>query len=376
MLDGIATTPSPSVLSVEALHAALLERHAGAREFPGRDQYVGASEVGTCMRLVAWRKLHPEANTFDPEAAGRMRAGQVLENEYVQMVRLALKGQVRETGANQAEVSVEDAPIRFHPDGRLLASVLEPLQWGRVPVLLASGARIYLDQIPSGDGVLEIKTASSHQLRRFRKDGLNLAYQGQTQVQMGGQGFSWGLAVVGSRENLSDTEVFFLQADPEQFDVMKGRAHRIMAAVDRIRQGLLSEEGGLPEPETDRGYCSSCPLADSCPAMITARAAAGTTTVIPPDEVPDFEALADEYLSLKPEADRFEDVKDALKKRGEALGLSKGVLPSGRIVSLSERQGRESADLKTLKSQFPEVAAKVVSRGDSFYVMSVKETSR
>jgi hypothetical protein len=373
MYDG-TTIPSapPSILSVEALQAALVERHAGAKSFPDRENYVGASEVGSCMRLTAWRKLHPESNIFEPDAAGRMRAGQVMENEAVQMVRLALKGQVRETGANQSEIALPDAPIRFHPDGRLLASILDPLRWSRVPVLLASGARIYLEEMPEGDGALEIKTASSHQLRRFRKDGLIPSYLGQTQVQMGGQGMTWGLSVVVSRENLADSEVFFLQADPEHFDAMKVRARRVMDVVDKIRQGVCSEDA-LPDGEPDRGYCSHCPIADTCPSMVTARAAAGSASVIPPDEIPDVEALADEYLALKPEHERFEEVKDQLRDRLMAIGISKAILPSGRPLSLSERQGRESADIKTLKTKFPEVAAQVVTRGEPYYVMTVKE---
>ena len=362
-----------SLLSVEALHAALIQRHTGAKSFPDRDKYVGASEAGSCMRLTAYRKLHPEANVFEPEAAGRMRAGQVLENEAVQMVRLALQGHVRETGANQTEIELEDAPIRVHPDGRILSTALDHLRWSKVAVLLASGARVYLEEIPTGDGTLEVKTASSHQLRRFRKEGLSLPYMAQTQIQMGAQTFNWGLAFVVSRENLADFEVFFLSFDQAEFDEAKGRAHQVMAAVEGIRQGLMTEDGGLPNGETDRGYCSSCPIADSCPAIVTARAAAGSATFIPPDEIPDIEALADEYLALKPEAERYEEVKDNLKDRLAAIGISKALLPSGRPLTLSERQGRESCDTKVLKSQFPDVAAKVISRGAPFFVMTCKE---
>lgn len=376
MYDGATpANPAASILSTEQLHAALLERHAGAKDFPGRENYVGASEVGSCLRLVVHRKLHPESNVFAPEAAGRMRAGQVMENEAVQMVRLALKGLVRETGANQTEIRFEDAPLRVHPDGRLLAGILDPLRWSKVAVLLASGARVYLDQIPEGDGAFEVKTASSHQLRKFRKDGLNAAYKGQTQVQMGGMGVSWGLAFVVSRENLADFEVFFLQPDPEEFSGMKERARRGMALVEKIRDGVLSEDA-LPSGETDRGYCSSCPIADSCPSMVAARAAAGVAAFIPPDEMPDIEALADEFLALQPDAKRFEDVKGSLKDRLEAIGIEKAILPSGRLLGMSERHGRESVDVKSLKSLFPDVAAKVVSRGDSFFVLSVKETSK
>lgn len=370
MYDG--TSVVGSILSAGSYHASLLARHAGAKSFPGRENYIGASEVGSCMRLVAMRKLHPESNIVEPDSAGRMRAGQVMEGEIVQIVRGALGNSVRETGHNQAELSLPDAPVRVHPDGRLLGSILDPLRWSRVPVLLASGSRIYLDPIPDQDGALEIKTASSHQLRKFRNDGLPLVYQDQTQIQMGAMGVSWGLAVVVSRENLADHEVFFLQFDPTAFEAAKDRARSVMAVVERIRDGVCSEDA-LPLPETERGYCSSCLLADSCPAMITARAAAGSANVIPPDEVDDFEAMVEEYCALQPDAKRFDAVKDLLKERAIACGIEKASLPSGTIISLSERQGRESTNTKALKTQFPEVAAKLISRGDPYFILSVKE---
>lgn len=372
MFDGTSSpTAASSLLSIDALHAALIERHTGAKSFPGRENYVGASEVGGCMRLTAWRKLHPESNTFAPDAAGRMRAGQVMENEAIQICRLALKGHVRETGANQAELELDGAPIRVHPDGRILASAIEHLSFSKVAVLLASGGRAYLDEVPTTDGALEIKTTSSHQLRRFRKDGLSLAYQDQTQVQMGAMGVSWGLLVMVSRENLADVEVFYLQADPAALNACRERALHVMSVVDKIRDGVLSEDG-LPAPETERGYCSSCPILDVCPAMITERQRSGSLNCIPPDEIPDFEALVEERLALKPEADRYEEVCDLLKDRAVAIGFDQVTLPSGPTLVLSERQGREAADLKSLKSKFPEVAAQVVSRGNPYFVLSVK----
>lgn len=374
MYDGTpAASGAASILSVEALHAALIERHSGAKSFPGRENYVGASEVGSCMRLTAYRKLHPEANVFAPEAAGRMRAGQVMENEGIQICRLALKGHLRETGANQSELELDGAPIRVHPDGRILASAVEHLRFSKVAVLLASGGRDYLDEVPGTDGALEIKTTSSHQLRRFRKDGLSLVYQDQTQVQMGAMDVSWGLLVMVSRENLADVEVFYLRADPAALNACRERALHIMSVVDKIREGILSEEA-LPAGETDRGYCSSCPIADSCPSMVTARAAAGSATVIPPDEIPDIEALADEFLTLKPEAERFDSVKESLKERLSAIGIASAFLPSGRSISFPEYKGRESVDTKTLKTKFPEVAAQVVKRGDPYNVLKVQET--
>ena len=361
-----------SLLSPELLHAALLERHAGAKDFPDRENYVGASEVGACMRVVAHRKLHPEVHVFPAEAAGRMRAGQVLEGEIVALVRLAFKGFLRETGANQSELIVDGAPLRCHPDGRIMATALDPIRFSKVAVTLVTGSRVYLDEVPTGDGTLEIKTASSHQLRRFRKEGLPLTYQDQTQVEMGAQGVSWGLCLVVSRENLSEFETFYLQADADAMAACRARATAVISVVDKIRGGILSEDG-LPGGEPDRGYCSKCALADTCPAMVTVRASAGPLAVIPPDDMPDIEAMVDEYLTLKPEAERYETVKDAIRDRFADLGVFDSLLPSGRHVKLPEYKGRETTDTKALKAKFPEVAAQVVKRGDPYFVLKVSE---
>ncbi|HWQ10755.1 MAG TPA: hypothetical protein VN436_16655 [Holophaga sp.] len=365
--------PATSLLSTQALRAALLERHATARVFEGRDSYVGASEVGSCARLVAWRKLHPD-HEVDAEAAGRMRAGQVLENEAVQMIRLALGGAVRGTGAAQVEMRVEDAPLRVHPDGRILReAMVKAMTSGiRIVVLTKDGSKKYLEELPEGDGVLEIKTSSDHGVRALGTNGLSKAYDGQTQTEMGASKLRWGLLVMVSRENLAKAEVVFLEFEPAEFEAMKMRARFIMAAVEKIREGILTEEAGLPQPEEDRGYCSKCPIADTCPAMVLRRAQDGDGATIPPDEVDEFEAMSEEYLELKPAADRFESVKDILRKRADAAGIVKAALPSGTVLALSLRKGRVSYDGKALAA-YPEAEAAARKEGAPFAILTVKK---
>ena len=78
------------------LQAALKSRiEHNPRQSP-RQLYVGASEVGTCLRSLISAKHHrPD---FDSASMGRMLAGRALENEVVQLVRAALGAQLRDTG--------------------------------------------------------------------------------------------------------------------------------------------------------------------------------------------------------------------------------------------------------------------------------------
>ena len=363
---------SAPLLSVEKLHLALLDRHAAAKLFPDRDKYVGASEVGSCLRYVAWRKLHPE-HQFDAKAAGRMRAGQVLENEFVQLVRMVLGGLVRETGQFQAEQTVEDAPLRCHPDGRLMREAFaQVLASGlRIVVLKRDGTRAYIDDLPPGDGVLEIKTGSAWVVKSLSKSGLSPQYHAQTQVELGSSNALWGILLMGSRDNLADMEVVFLEFDPEEYAGMKARARIIMDTVDKISEGILDPVLGLPEPEVERGWCSSCPCADSCPAIIEQQAKAGTKNLIPPDQIAEFEAMVEEYLETQPAADRYADVKDLLKKRAEALELAAAALPSGTLIKLSPRKGRTTYDAAVLK-KWPEVEKAARRQGDPYNILNVE----
>lgn len=369
----IETTCAPvtTLLSQSQLRDALLDR-LRSKSFARRDTYVGASEVGQCPRVVAYRKIH--GDDIDAEAAGRMRGGQIMENEVVQLVRLALGNAVRETGANQREIEIPDAPLRVHPDGRILGSAIQDVlaSGAQILVMDETAQTVTLTDLPAGDGILEVKTASSHQFRRFLKGGLSYSYRLQTQVQAGSQGLGWGLLVLANRENLADIAVFYVSANADIYEEAKSRARRVIASVERIRDGIVTEEAGLPDPEPENGYCSKCVCADLCPAMVTARALAGTAAIIPPDEIPVVEALADEFLALKPDATRFEEVKEKLRDRLLSLGVLKSTLPSGRPLSLSERH-RETVDQVALKSQFPAAADACIRRGAPYFVLSVKE---
>lgn len=126
-------------------HQALLTRMEPPSRLADRRSYIGASEVGNCLRRVVASKLTPD--TLDSASMGRMLAGRVMENEVVQLVRIALNGHLRNTGRNQLEMIHPELPFHAHPDGRIVGD--------------------------EGDGVLEVKTASATVFKRYQSEGLS-----------------------------------------------------------------------------------------------------------------------------------------------------------------------------------------------------------
>lgn len=371
--------PQLALLSQEDLQADLLALFNARDGFEGRETYIGASEVSDCQMALAYRKLHPQPFT-DPHAAGRMWPGTILENTAVQIARNRWGRFLTRTGSNQIELAHPSAPLKGHPDGLIDRRALQERideateKFADLVVRMPDGTMHVLAELPEGDGVFEVKTASSHQFRRFLKEGLSLRYRRQVISNQGMAGRLWSILILFSRENLADCAVFFIPFDGAEYDAAVEDARRTMAAVEKIREGILSEDGGLPAPDTERGFCSSCPIADRCPA-VSSLVAVDASKVLPPDEIPDVEAMAEEFSELQPEAKRFDAVKELLRDRLLTYGVLKTLLPSGITISLSERKGRTTASVSVLQKKFPAVAAdpEVVTTGDPFYVMTVKE---
>lgn len=364
------------LLSLNDLRAALVAMNQETK-FEGRENYLGASEIGGCPRLVAAKKVRDGLDVVDPDGAGRMESGSALENLVVQMIRRGPFGRfIRKTGNAQEELSHPSIPLRCHPDGEILSLDEFFAPTDELSVLLWDGAEavIQLSEL-DGPGALEVKTMSSHAFRKAKRGGISEGYKDQVTTQLGLSGKRWGILVAVSRDNPADCLVFFVRFDAERWAGIQARGEMIWTSVEKIREGILSYPEGLPAGDPERSWgCDKCPIADECPAVAVLRSLAGDGKgTIPDSEVDDIEALADEFLALKPEADRFESVKETLKTRLSELNVSKAVLPSGRPVSISERQGRESADLKALKANYPDAANAVIKRGESFLVLSVKE---
>lgn len=305
------------------LQAALKSRiEINPRQSP-RHRYMGASEVGTCLRSVVATKHHrPD---LDPASMGRMLAGKALENEVVQLVRAALGTKLRDTGRVQREYLHPTLPFRAHPDGRIVGE--------------------------NGDGVLEVKTASSSTFKRYESEGLPQHYIDQVQAQMGLSGLGWGLVVLVSRENLAELATFQVAFNPEHFRFLEGRARKAAP--------YLEDQSCLPAGETDRGFCFNCPFAKDCPEHQALRKAGEQGEVSEVLRL-QLECQMEELTTLEAELDPLEarvtELRGQIKDTMLAYALNKVILRTGMAQMVTS--SRTSFDSKTLQREAPDLYAR------------------
>jgi CRISPR-associated exonuclease Cas4 len=296
-----------------------------------RTQYIGASEIGSCLRRVVFSKLHPEP--FDQASMGRMIAGKAMENEVVQLVRLALNGRLRNTGRVQLDLQHPTLPFRAHPDGRIISG---------------------FDGL-DGDGILEVKTASASTFKRFQNDGLPQNYLDQVQAQMGLSGLTWAMVVLVSRENLAEMTTFTIRFDPEHYARLEERAARAMSVLTSGVQTQNNIQNELPG-EPDRGFCHTCPYSENC-AVFQAQREAGKRGEIPEVTRLQLECQLEELVSLEaitePAQERITELRDQVKKALFNIGASKVLLENG-IIQIVE-SSRTSFNSKALQREAPDV---------------------
>jgi len=315
-------SPIPDVISIgQALHTRM---NKGAR-LGDRAKYIGASEIGNCLRRVALSKIQPRP--FDLASMGRMLAGRAMENEVVQLVRIALNGRLRSTGRSQLDLRHPSLPFHAHPDGRII---------GEFDGLV-------------GDGILEVKTASSTTFKKCCEDGLPQIYLDQVQAQMGLAGFQWALVVLASRENLAELATFLVPFDPSHYSGLEERACSIMHVL--TLNNIQKELPGEPE----RGFCHTCPYSHDC-AAFQARREAGLRGEVPEVVRFQLEAQLEELASLEsitePAQERISELRDQVKEILLNCSANKVLLENG-IVQLVD-SSRTSFDSKSLQREAPE----------------------
>lgn len=295
--------------------AALQARLESPNTFPDRASYFGASEIGTCLRRVVASKITPV--TFDTTSMGRMLAGRAMENEVVQLVRIALD--LRDTGRVQKEWIHPELPLRAHPDGRILDA--------------------------GGDGVLEVKTASASAFKRYQNEGLPPHYLDQVQVQMGLSGLGWALVVVVSRENLAEVATFSLAYDPSHFAGLEARA--------AFAAPYLEQQAELPDGECERGFCFNCPYASDCPQFQARRASGELPEVARLQLECQLEELSEAERVLDPLQARCAELRNQVKAALDTYGVQRVVLEGGTAQLISST--RTSFDSKALQRDAPEM---------------------
>jgi CRISPR-associated exonuclease Cas4 len=313
-------------LSQSGMQIALRSRLGQNPRLGDRSQYLGASEVGSCLRRVVSSKLYPEP--FDQASMGRMLAGKAMENEVVQLIRIALNGRLRNTGRVQLELRHATLPFHAHPDGRIIGGL-------------------------DGDGVLEVKTASAALFKKYQSDGLPQNYHDQVQVQMGLSGLLWAMVVLVSRENLAEIAVFTIPFEPEHYSLLERRAKLAVAALrDKT---FLNQLAGEP----DRGFCHTCPYSAQCSSYQTRREA-GARGEIPEVTRLQLECQLEEMASLEatlsPLQERVSELRDQVKSALLSTGATKVLLENG-LVQVVE-SSRTCLESKALQREAPDVYAR------------------
>ncbi len=306
----------------DAYRAALQARLHPPRRLNDRQNYIGASEIGQCLRRVVGAKLFPEEP--DNASRGRMLAGRVMENEVVQLLRIALNGQLRNTGRNQLEAAYHILPFRAHPDGRIIS-----------------------DNPGESDGLLEVKTASASVFQRYQAEGLPQIYRDQVQAQLGLTGLKWAMVVLVSRENLADIAIFPVVFDESHFSDLLGRAQ--IAA-----EALHNKE--LPGGEMDRGYCFQCPISKECPAYQKRNQAATSGTL--PEAIRlelecEIEELGQLESDLEPIQERVVELRERVRNILQELGANRVPLDETTVQLVANT--RTSFDSRALQREAPDI---------------------
>ncbi len=383
------------LLSYRAVASALVSRlMEGDTLSEGRENYIGGSEVGACPRLVTYRKALALPWIPDPDAAGSMLPGRLAENEAIQLLRLVgLDRALSATGRSQVTLVDPDYPLKSHPDGLLAEDSfeLDP----NSTYFRADGSRWEFESLApliTGPGVVEVKSGSLSVWKSVVKKGLSSTYLDQTMTEMGLSERRWTLVVYICRENLNRIAFFFVPYDDAHFQGLRRRAAAMIGSA-ALGRGALFASGitdytdedatdavvevlkpHLLEADSDRGFCSKCPIRFSCPAM-TRTMADGS---FPPEVIEEVTALAlcyDEARAAESAAESDkEDARDRIVALAEKFGASRAVLPPPYTsLSISKQTGRDSCDFARLKSKHPEAYADCVSQGDPFFSLRVNK---
>jgi hypothetical protein len=377
--------PNP-VLSYSTLHAALVKRLVQDDKISeGRDEYVGASEVGGCPRLVSFRKGARLGWDPDHESAGVMLPGRLAEIEGIEFLRLSGFDDLalRATGTEQADL--RDGYLHAHPDGLLTAGMfdLDPAS----AYFKADGSKWDFNDLKAllvGDGILEFKSGSSSVFREAVKRGINPTYQDQIQSNMGLSARKWTLLFFICRDNFSKMALFFVPFNETRFLELRRHADAIMASASLIRaeigssgvtienkddasvaSALVAEH--LLEADPDRGYCGKCPIRHNCPAVSRAMGE-GTFPETILDEVEAWVLIAVEQSDIEKAAKEMaDDAKDRIKELGKQYNASKATF-YGEIksIALGSQKGRETCNFTKMKTDFPEAYAACCDRGEDF----------
>jgi len=326
-----------TTLQVANLQA--LAQRASGFDPAERVNYLGASEVGRCLRQIVWQRLNPDANTRDGKALTSMMRGRVFENEAIQILRL--EGRIlRQTGNRQTLVQL--GFLGAHCDA-----------WDADP-----------DGIPHA---LEVKCPGQWGFKAWKENGLPVYIVDQAIAQAGLTHSPYTEVVVFNADDMSQRFTVEVPANAERFEELMDRAASVMACLHANELDGSTTNNFPGEPE--RGYCDGCPISASClerKGGATTIAAGSTVTGQDITWLLDMEVAMEELATAEKEAaicEAYQERLDAAKAKVKGLLLASMEARGTDSAEYSNASGkvtlartsRSSIDSKRLKAEKPEV---------------------
>jgi len=328
-------------LDIDAAFDAI-ERQAPGAEL--REKYVGASEVGACMRKVVHDRLHGPSHGTREKAL--MDTGSVLEAQSIKLLRAGAKGwEIKSTGHRQEEFVSPYGPLFSHPD-----AILKHIQTGTV-------------------WCCDVKRPNSWVLSRIASG-----------EPIRPQWYDQAIAQAGTARDcgvMAEGTFLFIQAnnDPTNFHIAKitfdeDRYLHLLSRATTIMEHVANAT--LPDGEPERGYCSSCAIRRECPAYTLKLnlEGRGATDGLPAETYTEIAGLLSELKEAETQLKPLEETVERLrtKLRGLMAEAGPGVYDFfGDKVSCS-LVSKVTFDSKAFKKDYPELFSQYSKNADTFMV--------
>jgi predicted phage-related endonuclease len=156
--------------------------------FPGRTEYLGASDVGAALGLSPYVDPHQlwlrkTGRAGDPAQSGPMERGRDMENLIIDLCVSQYGMSIKD---RQREYTIVGSALKYDP------------KWGEwlrchVDGIIAdAGTKMHRPDSVKGDGVLEVKAPGPQMLRKYIEEGLPKDYIVQMQCALYLTGMTWG----------------------------------------------------------------------------------------------------------------------------------------------------------------------------------------
>lgn len=317
-----------------------------SKQFSGRHLYVGASEVGQCLRKVGFVKhaiRHNQPVDISDNWGARTRGTTFEESFWVPAMRKHFGGNIKYIGEDQRRCTI--GYLSGAADALLVNQSRKALAGLFVP-----------DIGPSKEILLDCKTIDPR--INLSEPKSEHVFQMHTNLgllrEIGSHKPDYGVIVYHNSSFWNDVVEFAVKFDPEIYKQAKIRAKQVIEAKGHL--GRLPPEGWIAGGEE----CKYCPFIKECNAM--------RGTVPESDKTPSLQLVAELQDLAREEkkwakasdeaATKQRAVQEEIKQRMREKGLRRIVHGTIKII-WSAVKGRPSFNLPALRAAATEVGLDV-----------------